>query len=255
MDYASIIVSEKGGIGRITFNKPPLNVMDIAMMREINEALKGFRGKPLKALVLDAQGKAFSAGVDVSDHSGNKAVEMIEVFHEIFHNLLEIEAPVVAVVKGAALGGGCEVALFCDLVIASEKAKFGQPEIKVGVFPPVAAAIFPKILGEKKALELLLTGDMVRGAEAKELGLVNQVFPIETFEEEAEAWIREKLASNSAVVLKFTKKAFLEGAAKNYRDGIKEIEGIYLGELMKTHDASEGLSAFLEKRQPVWKDK
>ena len=254
MDYASIIVSEKGGIGRITFNKPPLNVMDIAMMREINEALKGFRGKPLKALVLDAQGKAFSAGVDVSDHSGNKAVEMIEVFHEIFHNLLEIEAPVVAVVKGAALGGGCEVALFCDLVIASEKAKFGQPEIKVGVFPPVAAAIFPKILGEKKALELLLTGDMVRGAEAKELGLVNQVFPVEGFEEMAEAWIREKLASNSAVVLKFTKKAFLEGVSKNYPEAIKIIEGIYLDELMVTHDANEGLSAFLGKRKPEWKD-
>lgn len=255
MDYESIIVSEKDGIGRITFNKPPLNVMDIPMMREINAALEHFQGRTLKALVLDAQGKAFSAGVDVSDHSGNKAVEMIEVFHEIFYNILEIEAPVVAVVKGAALGGGCEVALFCDLVIASEKAKFGQPEIKVGVFPPVAAAIFPKILGEKKALELLLTGDMVRGAEAKELGLVNQVFPVEGFEEMADGWIREKLASNSAVVLKLTKKAFMEGATKNYRDAIKEIEAIYLDELMSTHDAIEGLSAFLEKRKPVWKDK
>jgi len=254
MNYETIIVKEENGIGRITFNKPPLNVMDIDMMKEINNALKGFKGRTLKALVLDAEGKAFSAGVDVSDHSGDKAVEMIEVFHEIFENLLEIEAPTIAVAKGAALGGGCEVATFCDLVIASEKAKFGQPEVKVGVFPPVAAAIFPKLMGQKKALELLLTGAIVRGAEAKELGLVNQVFPVEGFEEEAEKFISEQIASNSAVVLKFTKRAFLEGATKNYREAIKEIESIYLDGLMKTHDASEGLGAFLEKRKPEWKD-
>jgi len=139
-------------------------------------------------------------------------------------------------------------------VIASEKAKFGQPEIKVGVFPPVAAAIFPKILGEKKALELLLTGDVVRGAEAKDMGLVNQVFPVEGFDEAAENWIREKLGANSAAVLKFTKKAFMVGASKNYPEAIAEIEEIYLQELMKTYDANEGLTAFLEKRRPDWKD-
>lgn len=253
-EYETIKVTEQDGVGRITFNKPPLNVMDIPMMKEINHALEQFQGKPLKVLVLDAEGKAFSAGVDVSDHSGDKAIEMIKVFHKIFENMDGIEAPIVGVVKGAALGGGCEVALFCDIVIASEKAKFGQPEIKVGVFPPVAAAIFPKILGEKKALELLLTGDIVRGAEAKELGLVNHVFPFEGFDDAAEAWIREKLGGNSAVVLKFTKKAFLVGASNNYPEAIEEIEEIYLGELMKTHDANEGLSAFLNKRKPEWKD-
>ncbi len=253
-DYETIIISEEDGIGRIRFNKPPLNVMDIHMMREINSALEHFQGRTLKALVLDAEGKAFSAGVDISDHSGDKALEMIRVFHGIFDNLLKISAPTVAVAKGAALGGGCEGALFCDIVIASEKAKFGQPEIKVGVFPPVAAAIFPKILGEKKALELLLTGDVVRGAEAKDMGLVNQVFPVEGFDEAAENWIREKLGANSAAVLKFTKKAFMVGASKNYPEAIAEIEEIYLQELMKTYDANEGLTAFLEKRRPDWKD-
>lgn len=256
MDYNTIIVTETDGVGRITFNKPPLNIMDIPMMKEINDALRGFRDRTLKALVLDAQGKAFSAGVDVSDHEGDKAVEMIQVFHEIFDNLLEIESPTIAVVKGAALGGGCEVAIFCDLVIASEKAKFGQPEIKVGVFPPVAAAIFPRILGTKKALELLLTGDMVRAAEAKDLGLVNMVLPVDGFEELADTFIREKLVSNSAVVLKFTKKAFMEGAYNNYPVAIKAIEKIYLEELMKTEDAQEGLKAFLDGgRTAVWKDK
>ncbi len=254
MEYKSIVVREKDGIGRITFNRPPVNILDIAMMKEINHALRDFQERTLKALIIDAEGKAFSAGVDVSDHTAEKVGEMIRVFHEIFTNLLKIKAPTVALVKGAALGGGCEVALFCDMVIASERAKFGQPEIKVGVLPPVAAAIFPRLIGSKKALELLLTGETIRANEAKELGLVNHVLPVENFEEEAERFITEKLASNSAVVLQLTKKAFLEGATKNYPEAIREIEDIYLNELMKTKDANEGLAAFMEKRQPVWKD-
>jgi cyclohexa-1,5-dienecarbonyl-CoA hydratase len=173
MEYKTIIVEEKEMIGRITFNFPPLNVLNIEMMKEINQALKDFQSKNLKVLILNANGKAFSAGVDVSDHTKEKVNEMIQVFHEIFTNLHKINAPTVALVNGAALGGGCEVATFCDIVIASEKAKFGQPEIMVGVFPPVAAAIFPKLMWSKKALELMLTGQTLRANEAKELGLVS----------------------------------------------------------------------------------
>jgi len=255
MDYKTIIIEEKDMIGRITFNNPPLNVLNIKMMKEINNALKDFQGKKLKVLILDANGKAFSAGVDVSEHTKEKVKEMIQVFHKIFTNLLKINAPTVALVNGAALGGGCEVATFCDIVIASEKSKFGQPEIMVGVFPPVAAAIFPKLMWSKKALELMLTGEILRANEAKELGLVNRILPVENFEAEAEKFITEKLANNSAVVLQLTKRAFIEGATQNYGEAIKKIEDIYLNELMKTSDANEGLSAFLEKRQPVWKNK
>jgi len=254
MDYENIIVDEKDGIGRITFNKPPLNVLDIAMMVEINAALGDFQSRNLKALVINAEGKAFSAGVDISEHQGDQVQEMIEVFHDIFRNMQGIDAPIIALVNGAALGGGCEVAAFCDMIIASEKAKFGQPEIVVGVLPPVAAAIFPKILGHRKGLELILTGDIIRAPEAKELGLVNHVLPVEGFEEEAERFITEKLATKSAVVLQLTKRAFLEGASRNYDSAIGKIEEIYLNELMKTADAKEGLTAFLEKRPPVWKD-
>ena len=254
MGYKTIVVDEKNLVGRITFNKPPLNVLNIEMMKEINQALKGFQGKNLKVLIINANGKAFSAGVDVSDHTKEKVNEMIQVFHEIFTNLHKIDAPTVALVNGAALGGGCEVATFCDIVIASEKSKFGQPEIKVGVFPPVAAAIFPKLMWSKKALELIVTGDVINADEAKELGLVNHILPVDGFELEAEKLVTEKLASNSAVVLQLTKRAFMEGATQNYSDSIKKIEDIYLNELMKTSDANEGLSAFLEKRQPVWKN-
>jgi cyclohexa-1,5-dienecarbonyl-CoA hydratase len=255
MDYKTIIVEEKDMIGRIILNKPPLNILNIEMMKEINNALKEFIDKNLKVLILNANGKAFSAGVDVSDHTKDKVEEMINVFHEIFTNLHKINAPTVALVNGAALGGGCEVATFCDIVIASEKSKFGQPEIMVGVFPPIAAAIFPKLMWSKKALELMLTGETIRANEAKELGLVNHILPVENFEVEAEKFVNEKLANNSAVVLQLTKRAFMEGATQNYSESIKKIEDIYLNELMKTNDANEGLTAFLEKRQPIWKNK
>lgn len=255
MDYKTIVVEEKDMIGRITFNRPPLNVLNIEMMKEINQALEDFQSHSLKVLIIDADGKAFSAGVDISDHTKEKVNKMIQVFHDIFTNLLKIDAPTVALVNGAALGGGCEVAMFCDIVIASEKSKFGQPEIKVGVLPPVAAAIFPKLMWSKKALELIVTGDVIKADEAKDLGLVNHILPVENFEAEAEKFITEKLASNSAVVMQLTKRAFIEGATQNYSNSIKKIEDIYLNELMKTDDANEGLAAFMEKRQPVWKNK
>ena len=254
MEYNTIIVDERDLVGRITFNRPPVNILNIEMMREINDALKSFQVRKLRVLVLDANGKAFSAGVDVSDHMGGKADEMIRVFHAIFHNMSMIEAPIVALVKGAALGGGCEVVAFCDLVLASDRAKFGQPEIKVGVFPPVAAAIFPKIMPYKRALELLLTGDIIKADEARNLGLVNQIFPFDTFEADAERFIREKIACNSAVVLRLTKKAFVEGASNNYHEAMVKIEDIYLSELMLSKDANEGLKAFIEKRPPKWID-
>ncbi len=252
MDYADIKVQEEEGIGRITFNKPPFNILDIAMMKEINHALDGFQGKMLKALVIDAEGKAFSAGVDVGEHTGDKVQEMIEVFHGIFRRMDRITAPIISLVNGAALGGGCEVAIYCDLVLASEKAKFGQPEIQVGVFPPIAALEFPNLMHMNKALELILTGDTIRANEAKELGLVNQVYPVDDFDEQAKGFIG-KLKALSAPVIHLAKKATYAGA-KGGPTALNEIEGIYLDELMKTRDANEGLTAFLEKRRAVWKD-
>ena len=255
MEYKNIIVNITSGIGEIIFNRPPLNVLNIEMMKEINDALKVFASNhELKVITITGSGKAFSVGVDVSEHTKEKVREMISVFHEIFHNLNEISVPTIAVVNGAALGGGCEVAIFCDLVIASERAKFGQPEIKVGVFPPIAAVMFPRLMDQKKALELILTGDVITAEEAKALGLVNQILPADGFEDKKNEFIN-KFTSLSGAVLKLTKKSVYQTIGLNYPEAIKSVEDVYLNELMVTNDANEGLQAFLEKREPIWKNK
>ena len=255
MEFKNIRVNFEDDIGTILFDRPPLNVLNIEMMREINTALKDLASNPgLKLVIFKGAGKAFSAGVDVSEHTQDKVNEMIEVFHEIFRHLNDMKVPTVAAVNGAALGGGCELAIFCDIVLASAKAKFGQPEIKVGVFPPIAAVMFPRLIDQKKAFELILTGDLISAEEAKSLGLVNQVFPVEEFDEKTNEFIN-KFTGLSAAVLKLTKKSINQTLGLTYPDAIKNVEDVYLNELMKTYDANEGLKAFLEKREPVWKHK
>jgi cyclohexa-1,5-dienecarbonyl-CoA hydratase len=257
MSFQHIVLEKQDGIARLTLNKPPLNVLDIAMMQEITAALEGLGDDPsIKVLVFQAAegSKAFSAGVDVSDHTADKVEGMIEVFHRIFRQLDRLEIPIVAVVGGAALGGGCELALFCDMIVASEKASFGQPEIQVGVFPPVAAVALPGIVGPKKALEMVLVGDRIRADEARQLGLVNRVVPVEDLQAEAEEFVG-KLAKLSGTVLRLTKRAVRVGSAGGFADGLAAVEELYLGPLMETEDAHEGLAAFMEKRSPVWKDR
>jgi cyclohexa-1,5-dienecarbonyl-CoA hydratase len=253
MDYQNISFEVASGVARLTFKRPPLNVLNIAMMREVNATLDGLDQAATKVLVFAAEGKAFSAGVDVSEHTADKVNEMLEVFHGIFRRLDQMDMPTLAVVQGAALGGGCEVALFCDLVVASEKAKFGQPEIKVGVLPPIAAAILPRLAPHKKALELLLTGETIDAAEAYRLGLVNRVVPVEQLSAAADEMIG-KLTALSGVVLRMTRRAARLGGQGAFDQALGQVESLYLNELMKTQDANEGLAAFLEKRVPVWKD-
>jgi len=257
MEFQHIIFKKQDSVVKITLNKPPLNVLNIEMMREINSVLEGLDSDPsVKVLVFEAaEGiKAFSAGVDVSEHTADKLDEMIEVFHRIFRLLDGLEIPTVAVVGGAALGGGCELALFCDMVIASEKASFGQPEIQVGVLPPIAVVALPQIIGPKKTMEMVLTGDRIKANEAERLGLVNKVVPPEELQATAVEFV-SKLTKLSGAVLRITKRAVRVGSIGSFTDGLAAVEDVYLGPLMDTEDAHEGLTAFMEKRPPVWKDK
>src|SRR5260370_19505948 len=165
-------------VARVTFARPPLNVFDIAMMREIGQALNECLPlRDLAAIVFDAtpDTRAFSAGVAVEEHAPETVFQMLDSFHSVFRLLAQISRPVIALVDGPALGGGCELVAACDIVIASERARFGQPEIKLGVFPPVAAILLPRIIGEKRARELIMLGDMIDAEEALRLGLVSHV--------------------------------------------------------------------------------
>lgn len=252
--YEFVKVATGGGVSRITLNRPPLNVLNIAMMEELAAALDAAAQEPTGVLLLEAEGRAFSAGVDVADHKPEKVAEMVAVFDRIFHVLMGINKPVVAAVNGAALGGGCELVLACDLVIASEKAKFGQPEIAVGVFPPVAAYLLPRLIGYIPAMELLLSGEAIDAHRAYALGLVNKVVAADNFAAEVEGFLA-KLVDKSPAVLGLTKKAVRTGFNKGFAEALAAIDRIYLEELMRTADAVEGLNAFLEKRKPVWQGK
>jgi cyclohexa-1,5-dienecarbonyl-CoA hydratase len=254
MAYQHIITEFRDGLGTLTFNRPPVNVLNIAMMEEINDALAAWQGnKDLKVVLFNAKGKCFSAGVDVGEHMGDLAPKMIEVFHRIFRLMDRIRAVTIASVRSSCLGGGCEVAVFCDLVIAGEGAKIGQPEIQVGVFPPIAAQIMPRIIGRKAAMDLILSGRIITASEARQMGLVNKVVKDEDLEKETDAFVMPYLKM-SAEVLRQAKRAVMVGLRDDLEPSLKAIEDIYLGQLMKTHDAQEGLKAFLEKRKPVWKN-
>jgi cyclohexa-1,5-dienecarbonyl-CoA hydratase len=244
----------EGKIARLVLARPPLNVLNLAMMREMTGVLEEVSGREdLRVLVLSGEGKGFSAGVEVGEHVGDTAREMIEVFHGLFRVLARIEIPVVGLVHGLTLGGGCELAALCDLLFACDDLKFGQPEIQVGVFPPVAAAAFPRRVGWAAAADLVLTGRVIGAEEALGLGFVSRVYPAEGFAEKSEKAV-QGIAALSGVVLRTAKRALFAGAGDPLA-ALADIETIYLDELMKTEDADEGLRAFLEKRKPLWKDR
>ncbi|MFX1321418.1 MAG: enoyl-CoA hydratase/isomerase family protein [Promethearchaeota archaeon] len=250
-----IIVDKANNFGKITFNNGPLNILTINMMEQINNALEGFlKDESLKAVIFDHNGKAFSAGVDIADHIGEKAPKMIKEFHGIFRNLYKLKCPTIASIKGAALGGGCEIATFCDVVISSDKAKFGQPEIKVGVLPPIAVLAFPQIIGNKKAFELIMLGEIIDAKEAYRLGISNHVFPFESYEQQFREFLKS-FDDISTIILQYTKKAFIKALGIDFKAKLDEIEEFYLKEIMSTHDANEGLQAFLEKRSPNWQNR
>ena len=256
MSYNHLRLAIVDRVARITLNRPPLNIFNIAMMREIGAALSEISRQRLVALVfdIDKECRAFSAGVAVEEHAPETIYQMLDSFHAIFRTLDQQARPTIALVDGAALGGGCELVAACDIVIASERARFGQPEIKLGVFPPVAAVLLPRVIGEKRARELILTGEIIDAREALSLGLCNHVVPIEHLEQKLTE-VLSKLRELSAASLEFTRRAIDMSRGWSMDQILKDLENIYLHELMKSSDALEGIKAFMEKRRPVWRDR
>ncbi len=255
-EYENIAFEIKDDTAYLTIDRPPVNILNIAAMTEMNDAVASLIGNTdVKILVITGSGeKAFSAGVDVADHTDEKVEEMIRVFHDIFRNMAKLDQVTVAGIKGLTLGGGCEVAIFCDLIFAADNVKIGQPEIKLAVFPPIALLVMPQLIGMKRAAELLLTGKIIQSSEALDIGLVNKVVPLDSFDTELEEFLKP-IKELSLVGLKYSKKGLYLGLTTDFLDRLEQIEKIYLEDLMASEDAHEGLKAFLEKRPPVWKNK
>jgi cyclohexa-1,5-dienecarbonyl-CoA hydratase len=257
--YQHIRFSIEDRVGRITLGRAPLNVLNIAMMREIEAALEECASaREMVAVMFDAapESRAFSAGVAIEEHVADTIYQMLESFHNIFRALDAMAKPIVALVDGAALGGGCELVAACDIVIATERARFGQPEIKLGVFPPVAAILLPRVIGERRARELILTGELIDAAEALRLGLVNYVVAPPELEAKGQE-ILARLRELSAPALELTRRALdiSRWGSESLEEMLTRVEKLYLNELMKTDDANEGVNAFMEKRKPVWRNR
>ena len=239
---------------RLTMERPPLNVLDLDLLRELDRMLSLCADdKAIDVVVLQGAGtRAFSAGVDIRDHTREKVPEMLAVVHSVIRKLLALPQVTIAAVRGVCLGGGCEVASSCDLVIASAESSFATPEIHVGCYPPVAVARFSSLIGYHGAAEMILTGRRYTAAEALGLGLINRVVSGDQFDSGV-ASLLEELMTKSGAVLRITLKGLRELSLREFSAALDRSEEIYCRELLPTEDVEEGVQAFLAKRKPEWK--
>jgi len=244
-----------GPVARLTLHRPEHNLLNEQMLRELADGIGMFaENSAVKLIVLDASGKLFSAGVDIGEYTGERAFSMLDAFHAACIAMVEAPQPVLVVVDGAAIGGGAELVAYGDLVVATPRARFALPEITIGMFPPLASTMFPHIVGPKRALELILTGEAISAERARDLGLVNRLVP----EAQLQAAVNElvgKITAQSGAVLGMAKKAVLAGMGMSLRDSLKNSMNIFLNELYLLEDSQEGLRALLEKRKPQWKNR
>jgi len=239
-------------VAHVVLDRPPLNVVDLGMAGALAAVFDGLaRERALAAVVLEARGRAFSAGVDVRDHLPDRGAAMIRAFDRACLALFALEPPVVATVTGAALGGGCELLLACDLVNAGEAATFGFPEIALGVFPPVAAVALGARIGAARAADLVLTGRTIAAAEAERIGLVSRVVP-EAGVAAARDEVLARFRSLSPAALRAAKRALALGRPPALAEAVAAAERLYFEERLEAADAIEGLNAFLAKRAPAW---
>ena len=249
------VVSLKNGRAiTMTWDRPPLNVFDLALLREMDQALTACAQEgEVDVVVFQGAGtRAFSAGVDVRDHSREKVPEMLETVHGVIRKMLALPQVTIAAVRGLCLGGGCEIASSCDLIIASEDSTFATPEILVGCYPPVALARFAQLIGYHRAAEMILTGRRFSARDAEGFGLINRVAAADQFEAALSDLVKE-LTSKSGSVLRLTLRGLRERSCAGFDQALKRSEEIYCRELLQTEDVEEGVSAFLQKRAPRWR--
>lgn len=255
MSEETVHIQSAERVAWLTIDRPPLNILDIPTIQQLGAAIASLDqlGPDLQVVVLRGAGeRAFSAGVAVQDHTSDKVAPMLESFHRAIRLLRDLPAVTIAAVQGHCLGGGMELALSCDLVIASDDARFGQPEVDLGCYPPVATALYPSLIGPGRTLDLLLTGRTFDCHEAEGLGLVTRRVPAAGFEAAVNE-LMAQITSKSTPVTRLTKAAVRAGRDRGFSAGLAEAERLYLDELARTEDMQEGITAFLEKRRPEWR--
>jgi len=243
------------GIVQITLNRPPANVLSVDVLQELAATLDPLEyRREVKLVVLRGAGKYFSAGFELNDHLGDRAYLMLEGFRRVFEGLGKIDKPTLGVVAGPAFGAGCLLAAGCDITIAAQSAKFAHPEIRGGVFNTLASALLPRLIGRKRAFEMLLLGTSLGAADAERIGLITKVVPDASLEAEV-AQVVQRFLESSAPIVQLARRAIAGGLDLPYEEAVRHAEDVYLNQLAATEDLEEGLRAVAEKRKPAWKDR
>jgi cyclohexa-1,5-dienecarbonyl-CoA hydratase len=251
MSKIDLRMEQDGQVARVVLNAPKGNILDSEMIRELIAAVGQTEAAPgVKLMVIEGAGSHFSFGASVEEHHAAPCREMIPLFGGLFFALMDAAVPTLAAVRGQCLGGGMELAVFCNWVFAHHDARFGQPEIRLGVLPPVAALLLPLLAGQAASDDICLTGRTLTAHEAMALGLVHTVS--EDVEAVWQAWFHERLMPHSAASLRRAVRASRHGLNRAFREQWADIERLYLDDLMATQDANEGIAAFLARRPPVW---
>jgi enoyl-CoA hydratase/carnithine racemase len=249
---------DAGVVAHLTLNRPKQNVMNIGMLREMARGIESLSNREdVRLILLDAAPECegfFSLGVGAEGYTQQTVFQMMDAFHGVFRAMMDVSKPVLAVVDGVASGAGAELAAFCDLVVATDIAQFRQPEIKLGVFPPMGAVVYPRVIGPRRTMELLLTGEAINAAQALQMGLVNRVVPRAHLKETVDTLVK-RISDQSGPVLTLLKRVIFEGTWRPFDEALKRAQDLYLNQLFELQDSQEGLQALIEKRKPVWKNR
>jgi cyclohexa-1,5-dienecarbonyl-CoA hydratase len=254
-EFRFVRYRREGDVVWLTLDRPEHNLLHEPMLVELAGAIEhAGNQRDVKVMVLESACKVFSGGIDLGEYTPNRVFQVLSAFEAAFMAMLETSKPLIVAVNGPAVGGGCEVAALGDLVIATPRARFAQPEVTIGVFPPLAATVLPHLIGPKQTLEMVLIGEPITAERALELGLVNRVVPEAQLDAAVKA-LAAQIAAQSAPVLSMAKRAVLGGMGLSLKDSLHKSMQIFLNELYGLEDSQEGLRAVQEKRKPVWKNR
>jgi cyclohexa-1,5-dienecarbonyl-CoA hydratase len=251
----SVSLTVRDDVAYLALEAPPYNILTCDLMERLRAALgQAAADSSLKAIALTASGKAFSAGADVGEHAPERAADLMRSFGGLFRELAALELPLVMAVDGAALGGGFELVMMADVLLASERATFGQPEIRLGFFAPVGVVRLPALVGPAKATEITCSGRTYSAEEMQRCGLVARVVPSTELGPALEATLDE-FRRASPLILRMNVRVLKRLAGRPFTEALAQAEAAFLDELMATQDVREGIASFFEKRRPMWKNR